>query len=58
VHTIRSLGIKVLIEGVEFDYDAELCTTLNPDFVQGFLYAVPDILPATQQNKYKNQSMQ
>jgi EAL domain-containing protein (putative c-di-GMP-specific phosphodiesterase class I) len=52
------LGIKVLIEGVEFDYDAELCTTLNPDFVQGFLYAVPDILPATQQNKYKNQSMQ
>ncbi len=38
---LKSMGYKILIEGIEMEEDVKLIETVKPDFVQGFYYGRP-----------------
>jgi EAL domain-containing protein (putative c-di-GMP-specific phosphodiesterase class I) len=46
----HSLGLSVLVEGVETDEQAQLVTDLDCDLAQGFLYAKP--MPAQKMEEF------
>ena len=46
----HSLGLSVLVEGVETDEQAQLVTELGCDLAQGFLYAKP--MPANKVEEF------
>ena len=41
IHMVHSLGLNLVVEGIETIDELVRITELNPDFIQGFYYSMP-----------------
>lgn len=48
---IKSLGHELVAEGIENQYDLDICTSLNIDSFQGFYFEKP-LLPSQLKEQY------
>ena len=41
IHMVHSIGLNLVVEGIETESELTRISELNPDYIQGFYYSKP-----------------